>query len=127
MPRTSGLAVDLLVNEVHNLGLALPFSEPVAHFQPAARGSLRRRRHSAAARPQPTDWAEVFEGQEPVVVRAAPEATRLQALSWDVGGLEEQLPEVRVHASSQQTVQMMSTVQPLGGDALLPPLSLIHI
>ena len=108
--------VDLLVGEESNAGLAFPFSTPVAHLLPyAARSRAGRRR---AAVPRPTDWADVFEGQEPVVLPAAHGASRLHALPWDLPYLEAHLPKVLVHTSTKPTVQMMSAVQPLGGESM---------
>ena len=114
-PATVGSGcIDLLVGEETNTGLVFPFATPVAHLVPEPRGSARRRR---AAAPRPTDWADIFERQEPVLIRAAHDANRLRALPWDLPYLETHLPEVLVHASSQPTVQMMSSVQPLGGES----------
>ena len=107
----SSLCRDLLRGEETNVGLVFPFSEPVPAFERP--DEPRRRRRTSQQRP--VDWADVFEAREPVVVRGAPEALRLRAMAWDTSYLETHMPTVRVHTSQRQTVQMMSTVQPLGG------------
>ena len=109
--------LDLMQGESDPTRLVFPGAAPVrelAGFGAGAGGSRgrRRRRRRSEERPPPADWDDVFQSQEPVVLRREHALARWPALTPAV--LAESMREVRVHVSTARTVQMMSRVQPWG-------------
>ena len=116
--------LDLMQGESDPTRLVFPGAAPVrelAGFGAGAGGSKgrrRRRRRDPEELPPPADWDDVFQRQEPVVIRQEYALAR-----WPMptpAELADSMREVRVHVSAARTVQMMSRVQPWGS---LPELS----
>lgn len=106
--------MDLLPNDETSMGTVFPHASAVPPFVPLSSGGRRRRRAAGATQPRPTEWADCFAANAPILVRAAPEVAAWPALAWTREYLETHMPEVRAHVSLHRTVQMMSIVQPLG-------------
>ena len=113
------MTVDLLANEEAGGPLAFA-TTPVAR---CASPPVRRRRRRASSNaapsppPQPTDsWEEAFASAMPCLAAAQLTEEDVPALErWrSMEHLVAHMPSINVHESPQQTVQMSSTVQPLG-------------
>eukprot|EP00320_Phaeocystis_rex_P006478 CAMPEP_0119100190 /NCGR_PEP_ID=MMETSP1178-20130426/185463_1 /TAXON_ID=33656 /ORGANISM="unid sp, Strain CCMP2000" /LENGTH=449 /DNA_ID=CAMNT_0007084171 /DNA_START=165 /DNA_END=1511 /DNA_ORIENTATION=- len=106
-------SMDLMQGESDPTRLVFPGAVPVREltgFGGVSRRGRRRRRRNEE-RP-PADWDDVFQSQEPVVIRREHALARWPALTPEA--LAESMREVRVHVSAARTVQMMSRVQPWG-------------
>ena len=109
--------LDLMRGEEDASRIVFPGARPVRELpgfgtaSSAGTAGKRRRRRQHEPRP-PQDWEEVFESQEPVVLRSAHSPTRWPSLT--IASLGEAFPMTRAHVSPVPTVQMMSRVQPWG-------------
>ena len=108
--------LDLMQGESDPTRLVFPGAAPVRELAGfgagagagagASRGGRRRRRRSQE-RPPPADWDDVFQSQQPVVLRREHALARWPTLTPAL--LAESMREVRVHVSCTcRTVQMMS-------------------
>ena len=109
--------LDLMQGESDPTRLVFPGAAPVrelAGFGAGAgagvsRGGRRRRRRSQE-RPPPADWDDVFQSQEPVVLRREHALARWPALTPAL--LAESMREVRVHVSVARTLTLTLTPTP---------------
>ena len=111
--------LDLMAGEEDPTRLVFPRAAPVREIpgfgaSAAAAASTGRRRRRRRSEPKPpADWDEVFEVQEPVVIRRDHALARWPALT-PAALVAAMADDLRAHVSEAPTVQMMSRVQPWG-------------